>query len=58
MEMKKYAIMRKGKYKAYQFATCETLEEAIAFCKEIKMYGTTERIYVRDREKKEIVFEA
>ena len=56
--MKKYAIMRKGKYKAYQFATCETLEEAIAFCKEIKMYGTTERIYVRDREKKEIVFEA
>ena len=56
--MKRYAIMRQGKYRAHQFTACETLEEAVAFCKEIRMYKTTERIYVRDKEKKKIVFEA
>ena len=59
--MKRYAIMLKDKgnpYRAYQFSCKETLEEAIAFCKVIKTYKTTERTYVRDREKKEIVFEA
>ena len=57
---KRYAVMKKSKrnvYCAKLWSSHETLEEAIEMCKEIKKWESTEIAYVRDREKKEVVFD-